>query len=392
MMNIILAYFEDMVKIPDGLEKVICDFANDFTRRGHRITVVTFDRRQGRPAHPLLESVPVINLQKKEFLHLSRSEKVIRECYRVFGRAAVRSWKANYKRKYGVTDFTKVVQEIRPDAIVSFETMTSAEICRQKIRVPLITSLQNEPGICCHHLPRSEIQAMEQSAAVHVLMRSYIDTLKQFIKNPHLIYIPNAIPQWGKIAAIEGGKKLTFRVVEAARLNKKQKRQEILVKAFARIADRYPQWILELWGGDNSGYKAELQDMIRQLHMEDRIFLRGVTHHVEQVYAEADIFAFPSAFEGFPLSLSEAMSAGLPAVGFRSCASVNELIQDGENGLLAEDGVEAFSRALETLMADQTLRVRMGNAAHESMRAYSPGNVWSQWERLLEETIQNAQR
>ena len=232
---------------------------------------------------------------------------------------------------------------------------------------------------------------MEQSAAVHVLMRSYIDPLKRFIRNPHLIYIPNAIPQWGKIVAIGEGK-LTFRVVEAARLNKKQKRQEILVKAFARIADRYPQWILELWGGDNSGYKAELQDMIRQLHMEERIFLRGVTHHVDQVYAEADIFAFPSAFEGFPLSLSEAMSAGLPAVGFRSCASVNELIQDGENGLLAEDGVEAFSRALETLMADQTLRVRMGNAAHESMRAYSPGNVWSQWERLLEETIQNAPR
>lgn len=130
-MNVILAYFEDMVNIPDGLEKVICDFANDFTRRGHRVTVVTFDQRQGRPAHPLLESVPVINLQKKERLRLTRLEKITRECYRLFGRAAVRTWKAGYKRKYGVTDFARVVETIRPDAIVSFETMTSEEICRR---------------------------------------------------------------------------------------------------------------------------------------------------------------------------------------------------------------------------------------------------------------------
>ncbi len=385
-MNLILAYFEDMVNIPDGLEKVICDFANEFTRRGHRVTVVTFDRRQGRPAHPLLDSVPVINLQKRKWLHLTYLEKITREIYRLFGRAAVRTWKAGYKRKYGVTDFTRVVEELRPDAIVSFETMTSAEIYRQNIRVPLITSLQNEPHICCEHLPKDELQAIEQSCAVHVLMNSYMEALKAFVENPKIVHIPNAIPQCSRLAELSGQKDV-YRVVEAARLNKKQKRQEILVEAFARLANRYPKWILELWGGDNSGYKAELQGMIRRLHMEDRIFLRGVTHHVDEVYARSDVFAFPSKFEGFPLSLSEAMSAGLPAVGFRSCASVNELIRHEKNGLLAEDGVDAFAAALEELMADQEKRIRMGREAHRTMEAYSPEAVWTQWEHLLEKVI-----
>lgn len=389
-MNVILAYFEDMVNIPDGLEKVICDFANDFTRRGHRVTVVTFDQRQGRPAHPLLESVPVINLQKKERLRLTRLEKITRECYRLFGRAAVRTWKAGYKRKYGVTDFARVVETIRPDAIVSFETMTSEEICRQKINVPLITSLQNEPCLCCEHLPKGELRAMKKSCAVHVLMRSYVDTLKQFIVQPSVVYIPNAIPQCEKTAELEG-EKTVFRVVEAARLNKKQKRQEILVEAFARLADKYPQWILELYGGDNSGYKRELQGMIQKLHMEDRIFLRGVTHHVNEVYARSDIFGFPSAYEGFPLSLGEAMSAGLPVVGCKSCISVNELVRDGENGRLVEEGTDAFAAALEELMADQEKRIRMGREAHRTMEAYSPDAVWTQWERLIEKVIREYQ-
>ncbi len=388
-MNIILAYFEDMVNIPDGLEKVICDFANELTLRGHRITIVDFDSKQGRPAHPLLETVPVINLQTKPRLKKTRQEKIVRECYRLFGRAAVRSWIAGYKRKHGVSRFSTVVKEIQPDVIVSFETMTSAEICREKIDVPLVSSLQNEPHACCDCLPKSEMQALEKSCVVHVLMESFVNIAHRLIKNPNIVYIPNALPQCGSPAKLDGNKEV-YRIINVARLNKKQKRQEILIKAFNNLAKRYPHWIVEIWGGDTSGYKKELQSMIENAHLENQIFLKGVTHHVDEVYAQADIFAFPSKFEGFGLSLGEAMSAGLPAVGFRSCAAVNELIKNGKNGLLAEDGVDSFAQALETLMKNQETRVRMGKAAHESMKAYSPKNVWDQWEVLLQDIVEKA--
>lgn len=387
-MNIILAYFENMVNVPDGLEKVICDFANEFTRRGHRITIVDFDSKQGRPAHPLIESVPVINLQTEPWLRKTRQEKIVRECYRLFGRAAVRSWIAGYKRKHGVSRFFTVVKEIQPDVIVSFETMTSAEICREKIDVPLVSSLQNEPHACCDCLPKSEMQALEKSCVVHVLMESFVNIVHGFIKNPNIVYIPNALPQCVSPANLSINKEI-YRIINVARLNKKQKRQEILIKAFSNLAERYPNWVVELWGGDTSGYKKELLSMIEEVHLENRIFLKGVTHHVDEVYAQADIFAFPSRFEGFGLSLGEAMSAGLPAVGFKSCAAVNELIKNGDNGLLAEDGVEAFAQALEMLMKNQEARVRMGKAAHESMKAYSPENVWNQWESLLQEVVKN---
>ena len=60
--------------------------------------------------------------------------------------------------------------------------------------------------------------------------------------------------------------------------------------------------------------------------------MKGSTNDVPDVLRQGDIFAFPSAYEGFGLSLAEAMSMGLPAVGYKSCSAVNELIVDGKNG------------------------------------------------------------
>ena len=118
------------------------------------------------------------------------------------------------------------------------------------------------------------------------------------------------------------------------------------------------------------------------------VFRGGATDNVLDVYNKAAIFAFPSAYEGFPLALTEAMSAGLPAVGCKSCPAVNELIKDGENGFLCENGVDAFAQALEKLMSDEELREKMGQAAKEDMKQYDPDKIWDMWEKLIEQVAQ----
>ena len=92
-MNIVIAYFENLGNVIGGLEHVICDFSSEFIKRGHRVTIVTFDETQQRPYYPLDNRVSVINLQKNDNLRLSRTEKLKREIYRIGGRAAVREWK-----------------------------------------------------------------------------------------------------------------------------------------------------------------------------------------------------------------------------------------------------------------------------------------------------------
>ena len=127
--------------------------------------------------------------------------------------------------------------------------------------------------------------------------------------------------------------------------------------------------------------------MISHYKLSEQAFFRGATDNVLDVYNKAAIFAFPSAYEGFGLALTEAMSAGLPAVGCKSCPAVNELIKDGENGFLCENGVDAFAQALEKLMSDEKLRKKMGKAAKEDMKQYAPDRVWETWEKLMEKIL-----
>jgi len=120
--------------------------------------------------------------------------------------------------------------------------------------------------------------------------------------------------------------------------------------------------------------------------LEHEISFCGTTRQVEEVLSEGSIFAFPSSEEGMGICLAEAMTVGLPAVGYRSCHAVNEIIRDKGNGFLCEDGVEPFAEALRRLMSDEGLRKKMGYEAKRTAEAYEASKIWGKWGILLEET------
>ena len=121
--------------------------------------------------------------------------------------------------------------------------------------------------------------------------------------------------------------------------------------------------------------------------MGKQILMKGTTHDVASIYQYADIFALPSAFEGFCLSMTEAMSAGIPVIAYQSCTGVNEIVRHGYNGLLAEDGVDSFSDMLKQLMDHPGERRQMGEAARASMQAYAPHKIYDQWENYLNQVV-----
>lgn len=82
------------------------------------------------------------------------------------------------------------------------------------------------------------------------------------------------------------------------------------------------------------------------------------------------------------------MAAGVPAVGFKGGTGVEDLIQDGITGLLAENGdVDSLAAALRSLMNDASKRKIMGQQAAESMKQYEPEKIWNEWEALLKDVI-----
>jgi glycosyltransferase involved in cell wall biosynthesis len=102
---------------------------------------------------------------------------------------------------------------------------------------------------------------------------------------------------------------------------------------------------------------------------------------MQELYAEHDIFVFPSMMEGLPSVLLEAMASAMPVITTATCG-MPDMVHSGVNGLLVPpaDAV-ALEKAIERLAKSQELRARLGSAAQESMRRYE----WSSAAVELEE-------
>lgn len=120
--------------------------------------------------------------------------------------------------------------------------------------------------------------------------------------------------------------------------------------------------------------------------LAERVHLDSWTSNIFDAYAKSHLYAMPSLWEGFPNALAEAMSHGLPAIGFRDAVGVAQLIAHGETGWLAHGLYDevALAEALSSAMADDEERMRRGRLAATSMAAYAPDAQFDRWGRLLD--------
>ena len=178
-----------------------------------------------------------------------------------------------------------------------------------------------------------------------------------------------------------------YQVISVGRLSY-QKNYVVLIEAFAKLATRFPQWDLVIWGEGEE--RPHLQRLVQDKQLEQRIKMPGVTTNVTAAYTVGHLFCLPSLWEGFPNSLAEAMAHGLPAVGFADCSGICDLIGSGKTGLLAQGNNDSASlaQALAALMASHIDRLTMGKAAISRMRDYEPNHIFDQWQSVLSEVAE----
>jgi glycosyltransferase involved in cell wall biosynthesis len=137
-----------------------------------------------------------------------------------------------------------------------------------------------------------------------------------------------------------------------------------LVRASARLPAGSARVLVVGDGPD----RDELEREIGRLGLEGTIALLGERADVGELLAAADVFVLPSRSEGMPMSVLEAMAAGLPVVA-SDVGGVAELVADGATGLLVPAGEPAaLARALARLLDDRALRERMGAAGRARAR------------------------
>ena len=389
-MNILLANFTKMVGDSGGLAKVNCAFANEMARRGHTVATVYSDDREGNFFFPVDPRVTCYNLRHFRGKHIlfPATLKIKREFLRAIDVRKGRAVNNDFTLHYLKDNVQAILDEFRPDIIISFQTAaTMVLVSALHTKIPVISMSHGDPEDYFHTYDPRELPALAQCAMCQVLLPSFKEHILAHIPEARVTVIGNVVPQYDAPADL-AKEKATHNILFVGRLVKNHKRPHLLIEAFAQIADAFPDWQVELWGAeDKKSYTNELQALIEKHHLTNRVFLKGSTQDVESVLRTGDIFAFPSAYEGFGLALAEAMSMGLPPVGYRNTPAVNELIHDGENGFLCDDGIDAFADGLRKLMADQALRIRMGKAARASMKQYAADNIWGQWEKLMENVV-----
>lgn len=248
-------------------------------------------------------------------------------------------------------------------------------------KIPLIGTNHVELKRAFAEMGKPEKKALSCCKAIQVLLPSQKKIINEFCPGTACEIIPNIVPENQRVSN-GNHKKLLF----VGRLTKAAKRPHLAIQAFEKVALKFPEWKLEIWG-DSRGSERYLEEMKNDIvahHMENRVIYKGTTTDIQSVYEKSAILVCPSEHEGWGLAVTEAMSAGLPIVAYKSCAGVNELVEDGYSGLLVDDGVEPLAAGLVELMANDTLRKTMGANAHQAMKKFSKDKVWEQWFRMVD--------
>lgn len=133
-----------------------------------------------------------------------------------------------------------------------------------------------------------------------------------------------------------------------------------------------------------------LKQQVMDLGLSKNVQFTGHLENLRDVWLRVDVFALPSLSEGLPLSLLEAMAAGIPSVATR-VGGVGEVIEDGETGLLVPPGDrQALAEGIMKLLEDRTLARQMGKAAQETVvRCFSLTKMVQAYREIYADLIQS---
>ena len=352
-----------------GAEHVLSRLANHFAETGDQVTIITLDNAP--PAYPLHPEITRVGLDL-----MRDSSHLLQAIWRNLRRVRV---------------LRQAIAASRPDCIISFiDQMNILTLlsCR-RTPLPVIISERVDPRF--HTLGKSWNRLRRRtypSASTLVVQTAAVaNHFRELDHCPPVVVIPNGIaprPSRENCSELPEFESTDPRkwIVAMGRLTP-QKGFDLLIAAFARLADRFPDWSLLIPGeGPELG---ALRWQISQARLSNRIRLPGWVPNPECLLSRSEFFVLSSRYEGFPNVLLEAMACGLPAVSFDCPSGPAEIVRDGIDGLLVPaEGVTQLAAAMQRLMEDEPTRRRMGKQARDVATRYSEQRMFARWEELID--------
>lgn len=268
-------------------------------------------------------------------------------------------------------------------------------------------------------LPKRNNIVVRESANVHLYGKKYLSKIKKYYPgrvNTIVVPCDKAKQEYEEIF---GGiikivklynplEDLVFKtkkrfvkenVISAAGRLDRQKGFDLLIESFSKVAHRYSNWSLKIYG---EGYlKDTLQNQIEKLNMSRQIFLMEGTTNLYAELSKSKIFVMSSRFEGYANVLAEALALGVPSISFDWIEGVQELIENDVDGTIVkiadkknfinykyinEADIENMSKAIVDLIDDVNKRNMFASAASEKMKKTRNSDlIVNKWIELFEQ-------
>ena len=278
----------------------------------------------------------------------------------------------------------------KPDAVLAFMTKSNiialfAKICA-KAKAPVVIAERANP-FYAQRIFKIIRKFLYPCANGFVFQTKQAqEYYKPMLKNMSNTILKNPLNPDFKVEPYKGERKQ--KIVSVGRLSV-EKNQRLLITAFSTIADKYPDYIVEFYG--DGPLKDELDACIRELKLENRVFLMGRKDNIQKHTADAEIFVLPSNSEGMPNALLEGMALGLACVS-TDCpiGGPAMIINNNENGILVPmNDADKMAEAIERLITDKALAESMGEKAKNIVNEYDAKVVCGQWEEYLVSVAEN---
>ena len=278
----------------------------------------------------------------------------------------------------------KYIQKEKPDVVIPF---TEGVYCFTILallgtRIPIIASERLDPAAMS--LPRKILKRLLLPYADWLVVQT--ESIKAYFpkriqKKTSVIYNPvndEAFENPCMDSRVQSSKQ--NRIISVARLYP-QKNQKMMIEAFAKIADEFPDWQLVIFG--EGPLRSSLELIVKSLQLDGRVLLPGRTEHVVEELRKSKIFCLSSDYEGMSNSMIEAICVGLPIVT-TNVSGVKELVDDNINGFVVECGdIDRMCSALSTLMGNESLMNCFAQKSFERRRLFQMDVVNNKWNSLI---------
>ncbi len=351
-------YFQSLSRKGGGAEKNIIWLSNELTKKNFEVHLISWDRLDNKSFYSLSNKVKWHKMNGNNF-KLNKIQKLIR--------------------------LNSLFKKNKINLLIGFVMSGDGTLFLSSIlnKVKIICAERNEPSMyeILYSPIRKKINFTMMQLATYIIIQQeifkkyYPKTLQKKI-----LTIPNPVfkeKNINNICQVLEKEKILF----VGRLERKQKRPMLLLKAFNEIKNKIPNWTLDFVGDGEE--KSIMEDFIKKNDLMTKVKIFNTNKNINNFYKNSSIFITTSLWEGFPNSLTEAMHHGLACIGSNDSIAIKNLLDKDCGWLIYNFEENSFGQEIIKCIINKDERLEKGINARNKINEYRTEKIFKLWENLI---------